>query len=59
MSLDKNINKTDDDIPEWHIPILEERLKNMKEGNSVFYDWKEVKNRIFKVEDSNGKSTQN
>ena len=33
MSLDKSkINDANNDIPEWHKPILEQRLKDMKEG---------------------------
>lgn len=57
MSIDVK-NNIDDDIPEWHIPILKERLKNMEEGKAVFYNWEDVNDSIFKVENTNGKSTQ-
>lgn len=56
MSLD--IKNNIDDIPEWHISILKERLKNIEDGKAVFYNWEDVKETIFKVEDTNGKNNQ-
>ena len=53
------INDANNYIPKWHISILKQRLKNMKEGKTVFHNWEEVKRTAFKVEDSNGKSNQN
>lgn len=35
------------DYPEWHKRILAKRLKDFEEGNSIFYNWEEVKNSIF------------
>lgn len=56
------INKTDDefvltainqllqnesDIPGWHIKILQQRLKDLEEGNAVFHNWEDVRSSIF------------
>ncbi len=35
-------------IPDWHIKELQKRLKNMEEGKTVFVNWDEVKDSIFK-----------
>ncbi len=60
MFLDKSEFQDENNyIPEWHIAILKERLKSLEEGSAVFYDWEDVKETIFKVEDTNGKSNQN
>ncbi len=39
--------KIDDDIPEWHKPILEQRLKDIQEGKAIFHDWDEIKSSLF------------
>ena len=40
--------QTDNPIPNWHIEELQKRLKNMEEGKTVFINWDDVKNSIFK-----------
>jgi len=35
-------------VPDWHIDELKKRLKNMEEGKTVFVNWDDVKNSIFK-----------
>ncbi len=36
-----------EDIPEWHKPVLEQRLKDMEEGKAVFHNWEEIKSSLF------------
>jgi hypothetical protein len=37
----------DEDIPEWHKEILQQRMKDIEEGKTVFHDWDEIKNDIL------------
>lgn len=37
----------DEEIPEWHKEIVEQRWKEMKEGKVKFQKWEDVKNKIF------------
>jgi hypothetical protein len=37
------LHQEDDDIPEWHKQILEERLKKYESGEEEMLDWEEVK----------------
>lgn len=39
---------TDNPIPDWHIEELQKRLKNMEEGKTLFVNWDDVKDSIFK-----------
>ncbi len=39
--------QNDNIIPDWHIEVLKNRLKNMEEGKTVFLNWEDVKNSIF------------
>ena len=39
--------KIDDDMSEFHIPILEQRLKDIQEGKAIFHDWDEIKSSLF------------
>jgi hypothetical protein len=39
----------DEDIPEWHKEILQQRLKDIEEGKTVFHDWDEIKDSLFKT----------
>lgn len=41
--------QVDDDIPEWHKDILQQRLKDIEEGKAVFHDWDEIKDSLFKT----------
>jgi hypothetical protein len=34
-------------IPDWHIEVLKQRIKDMEEGNAVFHNWDDVRNSIF------------
>ena len=40
--------QTENTIPGWHIEELQKRLKNMEEGKTVFINWDDVKDSIFK-----------
>lgn len=40
--------QNDNVIPDWHIEVLQKRLKDMEEGKTVFQNWDDVKNSIFK-----------
>ena len=42
------IEEEDEDIPEWHKEILEQRLKDIEEGRAVFHKWDDIKDRLFK-----------
>ena len=41
----------EEDIPEWHREIVEQRWKDMKEGKAEFKSWDEVKDKIFRKQD--------
>jgi hypothetical protein len=34
-------------IPDWHTKVLQQRLKDIEEGNAVFHNWEDVSNSIF------------
>ena len=36
----------DEDIPEWHKQILNERLEEYEKGNAKMKDWEEVKKKL-------------
>ena len=40
--------QTDTPIPDWHIEELQKRLKSMEEGKTVFLNWDDVKDSVFK-----------
>jgi hypothetical protein len=40
--------QADTPIPHWHIEELQKRLKSMEEGKTVFLNWDDVKNSVFK-----------
>lgn len=42
--------QVDDDIPEWHKEILEERSNKIERGEEKFYDWNDIKNDINKID---------
>lgn len=37
----------EEDIPDWHKAIVEQRWRDMREGRAVFHSWDEVKKEIF------------
>jgi hypothetical protein len=41
--------QVDEEIPEWHKEILQQRLKDIEEGKAVFHDWDEIKDSLFKT----------
>lgn len=41
--------KIDEDIPEWHKSVLEQRLKDIEEGKAVFHNWDEIKSSLFEL----------
>ena len=34
-------------IPDWHIKVLQERIKDFEEGNTVFHNWEDVRKSVF------------
>lgn len=36
----------DEDVPEWHKQILNERLEEYEKGNAKMKDWEEVKKHL-------------
>lgn len=38
----------DDEVPDWHKEIVEQRWKEMKEGKAKFVKWEEARDKIFK-----------
>ena len=42
--------QVEEDIPEWHKEILEERRKRIESGEEQFYDWNDIKDEIKGVE---------
>jgi Putative addiction module component. len=40
--------QVDDDIPEWHKDIVQQRLKDIEEGKAVFHNWNDIKDDLFK-----------
>lgn len=42
--------QVEDDIPEWHKEILEERRSKIERGDEQFYDWDEIKDEIKRID---------
>lgn len=38
--------QVDEDIPDWHKEILQERSNKIENGEEKSYDWDEVKDRL-------------
>ena len=36
-----------EDVPEWHKRTLEQRIKEIEEGNAVFHNWDQIKDALF------------
>lgn len=48
FAINRLLKIDDDDIPEWHKEIVEQRWKEMKDGTAQFVKWEDVKDKIFK-----------
>jgi hypothetical protein len=42
--------QVDEDIPDWHKKILDERRKKIESGEEEFYDWDDIKDDIKKID---------
>jgi putative addiction module component len=38
--------QVDDDIPDWHKEVLEERRNKIENGDEKFYDWNDIKDEF-------------
>jgi hypothetical protein len=38
--------QVDEDIPDWHKEILQERSDKMERGEEKLYDWEEIKDKL-------------
>ena len=38
----------EDEVPEWHKEVVEQRWKEMNEGKAEFVSWEEVKDKVFR-----------
>ena len=47
FAIERLLQIDNEDIPEWHKTILNQRIKDIEEGKAFFYDWDEVKEEIF------------
>lgn len=47
LAINRLLQIEDEEIPEWHKQIVEQRLKDIEEGRAVFHNWDEVKKEIF------------
>ena len=45
LSLNEELQNSE--IPEWHKNILDERIKRLKTGESVFRDWEDIKKKYI------------
>jgi hypothetical protein len=42
--------QVDEDIPDWHKEILDERRNKIESGAEKFYDWDDIKDDIKKID---------
>jgi len=42
--------QVDEDIPEWHKEILEERRIKIEKGEEKFHNWDDIKDEIKKID---------
>ncbi len=47
LAINRLLQIEEEEIPEWHKEIVEQRLKDIEEGKAVFHSWDEVKKEIF------------
>jgi hypothetical protein len=48
FAINRLLQIEDDEIPDWHKEIVEQRWNEMKEGKAKFVKWEDVKDKIFK-----------
>jgi len=47
LSFVKNVERNENsDIPEWHKPVIDQRMNNYKENPDSYRDWDEVQKEI-------------
>jgi hypothetical protein len=42
--------QVDEDVPDWHKEILDERSNRISSGEEKFYDWDDIKDDIKKTD---------
>jgi hypothetical protein len=42
--------QVDEDIPDWHKEILEERRNKIESGDEKFYNWNDIKDELKNVD---------
>lgn len=47
LAINRLLQIEEEEIPEWHKEVVEQRLKDIEEGKAVFHSWDEVKKEIF------------
>lgn len=48
FAINRLLQIEEDELPEWHKEIVEQRWKEMKEGKAEFVRWEDIKDEIFK-----------
>lgn len=48
FAINRLLQINEDDIPESHKEILQQRLKDIEEGKAVFHNWDDIKDSLFK-----------
>ena len=48
FAINRLLKIDDDEVPEWHKEIVEQRWKEMKDGTAQFVKWEDIKDKIFK-----------
>lgn len=38
----------EEDVPQWHIEVLKERVAAVEKGDVIFNDWEDVNKMLFK-----------
>lgn len=47
FAINRLLQIDEDEIPEWHKEILNDRLKSIEEGTAVFHKWDDIKDSLF------------
>lgn len=47
LAINRLLRIEEEEIPEWHKEIVEQRLKDIEDGKAVFHSWDDVKKEIF------------
>ena len=48
FAIERLLQIEEENVPEWHREVIEQRWKDMQEGKAEFLNWEEVKDNIFK-----------